>query len=197
MKMCGRCMLERELTEFTKDKTRADGLYPVCKICRSLSTAMSKEANKKRSDLWYSENKDRVKTTSKQWRDANKDKKTQMDKAYYEKNKSSISAKQKDYYERTKVFRLKTQKSYYDTNRADFYARVAKRRGRLKEATPSWCDMDKIKEIYRNCPIGHQVDHIVPIQGKNVCGLHVSWNLQYLPTAENLAKGNKYEPEWD
>jgi hypothetical protein len=58
-------------------------------------------------------------------------------------------------------------------------------------ATPKWVDTQLIVDIYMNCPTGMHVDHIVPVGGKDVCGLHVPWNLQYLPAEENMKKGNK------
>jgi len=57
---------------------------------------------------------------------------------------------------------------------------------------PKWADIDAIKEFYKNCPDGYHVDHIIPLRGKTVSGLHIVENLQYLTSEENLKKGNNY-----
>lgn len=62
----------------------------------------------------------------------------------------------------------------------------------LKMATPIWADLKEIKRFFKNTPKGYHVDHIIPLQGKNVCGLNVLWNLQYLSAKDNTKKGNKY-----
>lgn len=61
--------------------------------------------------------------------------------------------------------------------------------------TPGWANLLKIKEIYKNCPEGMHVDHIIPLRGKNVSGLHVENNLQYLTAKDNLEKSNKFIPD--
>lgn len=71
-------------------------------------------------------------------------------------------------------------------------ARQAKYKAAKLRAIPSWADMAEISKIYALCPEGHQVDHIVPLQGVNVCGLHVQNNLQYLTKEDNLVKHNKF-----
>ena len=75
---------------------------------------------------------------------------------------------------------------------AIYKARNAVRKHRIKEQCPKWADKAKIREIYLNCPKGHHVDHIVPLKGKNVWGLHVEHNLQYLTASENQKKHNKF-----
>ena len=68
---------------------------------------------------------------------------------------------------------------------------AAKRAGR-SQATPAWANLIRIYEIYENCPRGWHVDHIIPLRGTDVCGLHVETNLQYLPAIENMRKRNKH-----
>jgi hypothetical protein len=62
----------------------------------------------------------------------------------------------------------------------------------IKQATPKWADMSLISDFYRNCPAGYHVDHIVPLRGKAVCGLHIINNLQYLSASDNIRKSNKF-----
>jgi hypothetical protein len=66
------------------------------------------------------------------------------------------------------------------------------RRAALLNATPPWVDLRAIDAIYRACPVGLEVDHIVPLNGRGVCGLHVPWNLQYLTKSANCSKGLRY-----
>ena len=74
----------------------------------------------------------------------------------------------------------------YDAFRAATYRATKKKR------TPAWADLDKIKELYLNCPVGFHVDHIIPLRGVGASGLHIETNLQYLPAKENLSKRNLY-----
>ena len=61
-------------------------------------------------------------------------------------------------------------------------------RAKLKSQTPENVDREEIKKFYKNCPLGHEVDHIIPISKG---GLHVLENLQYLTVTENRRKGSK------
>lgn len=98
----------------------------------------------------------------------------------------------KKYVENTKNERIAYAKQYYLDNKSAYIARCALRRARKLRATPSWSQLEEIKQFYIECPEGHEVDHIVPLQNDLVCGLHVRENLQYLSITENRQKSNKF-----
>lgn len=68
-----------------------------------------------------------------------------------------------------------------------------------KLATPAWADDVAIARIYAEARrlsaetgVPHSVDHIVPIRGRNVCGLHVHYNMRVVTRSENSRKGNRH-----
>ena len=70
--------------------------------------------------------------------------------------------------------------------------RSATYRAQKVTGTPAWANIEAIKNFYLNCPKGYHVDHIIPLRGQLVSGLHVETNLQYLPAIENIKKKNIY-----
>ena len=104
-------------------------------------------------------------------------------KMYKEKNHEKVLAKNREYmfiYKSTEQHKLGRK-----------LGKIARERN-LSRQTLANIFKKEIAVIYKNCPTGHHVDHIIPINGKIVSGLHVPWNMQYLLAAENLKKGNKF-----
>lgn len=97
-------------------------------------------------------------------------------------------------------------KKYYDDNKRNWFVYNSDRRIRVKKAAPPWLTKAQKQEILNFYLLAQEcrtltgdvyhVDHIIPLKGENVCGLHVPWNLQLLPADINLAKANKFEGIW-
>lgn len=52
------------------------------------------------------------------------------------------------------------------------------------------------KKKEKESGVRYEIDHIVPVKGKNVCGLHVPWNLQLITKDENQRKGRSFDGSW-
>lgn len=114
----------------------------------------------------------------------------------------------------TKVFDLDTDHFHNNKATADKFSNYCKacmntvtavtsadRQARYKasklQRTPKWlseAELANISKFYNGCPVGYHVDHIIPLQGDLVSGLHVLSNLQYLTVSENCSKQNKFTP---
>ncbi len=89
-----------------------------------------------------------------------------------------------------------TQRRYFKTPKG----KAAIKRAQMKRyavkmgAFPKWADTQALNAFIDACPEGFHVDHIIPLQGTTVCGLHCVENLQYLPPIENSVKSNRLDP---
>jgi hypothetical protein len=100
----------------------------------------------------------------------------------------------KKYYQSKKESLQLKYKIWYESNKDTVLATNAKRRAYKLNAIPKWLSLEhnnQMNQIYKNRPKGFHVDHIIPLKGKDVSGLHVPWNLQYLTAYENLSKKNR------
>lgn len=86
-------------------------------------------------------------------------------------------------------------KTWYSRNKGRWNAHVAARMAAKDQRTPKWSETELIEQFYKNCPQGYTVDHVIPLRGKQVSGLHVIANLQYLTKSQNSQKNNTFDPE--
>lgn len=159
------------------------------------------EARKAYQKAYAQRNREKAYQKVKEWRAANPEKKLEQDRRYAEKYPEKLVAK-------TQRWRAKNPQSAADFSRktrqkhaARVLANKAKYRAAKLQATPQWLNKGHWFEIgcvylYRDAlkrvGLDYHVDHIVPLQGKKVSGLHVPENLQVLPADMNRLKNNHY-----
>lgn len=164
-KICSKCKQEKSLDQFNRNRYSKLGLRSDCKDC--FNTRHNKSEYKKE---YYQTNKLKIQ---------------EYNKEYYRDNQEEVKQRARDYKEKSKeTDAFKCMRKAYEV----------KRRFTKKYACPSkLCQEEllKLKLIYKLCPKGYHVDHIIPLKGVEVMGLHVPWNLCYLPAKANISKRNK------
>lgn len=117
--------------------------------------------------------------TLKEWTEHNRARSNEIKRNYAKRHPDRVAA---------------SKSKWSKANRKKELAKCRKYQAAKKNACPAWLTKAQIKEmqnIYVNCPKGYEVDHIIPLQGKEVRGLHVPWNLRYLKISDNRKKSNK------
>jgi hypothetical protein len=151
----------------------------------------NKEIIKEKVRLFYLNNKEKLKQKSRLYSLNNKEKIKEKYKLKRLYNADKLNERSRLYRLNNKEKAKQSVRLYQEKNKSLLRYHCAKRRATKLKATPKFANLNKIKEIYKNCPKGYHVDHIIPLHGKNVCGLHVEWNLQYLNPSDNYSKSNK------
>ncbi len=165
---------------------------------RKAYAAAYREANREKlrqqAREYYATHKDQQKANMADWRVRN----PEWLKANYQRQREKITT-DPDRIEAVRQQRRKHAKTYPERSTAQ----TRKRQAAQLQRTPAWLTdanfkamlvfYEEAKSLTEQTGVKYEVDHIVPLLGENVCGLHVPWNLQILTQSENRSKGNKHD----
>ena len=198
-KFCNKCQTLKSIAEFGKDKNRHDGLHYACLACRRLVRIANSEAIKLQKREHYARNREVLLERKRLSYPKQAEAKIAYGIKRYQAKRDEILKKQKQY--------IAQRPDYYKQFRAlnpeKINAKENKRKAAKLQRIPCWLTEDDfwmIEQAYEICAlrtkitgIKWHVDHIIPLQGKLVSGLHMPYNLQVIPASVNTSKGNKFE----
>lgn len=212
-RVCTECLQELDILNFSLRKTSKDGLNKRCKLC--IKVASAKLHIKRRNRPENIEKRKRELELSEQRRLDRKlsrpvFNKKEYQRLYHLRNKEKLNAYSRASHKKRMqdpvgiLLERKRGLDYYYANKSKFRAIEAKRNFLQRHAKLKCLTKEDHEDIHvyyfvsRNMSLSgvkYNVDHIVPIKHRNVCGLHVPWNLRILEEALNKSKGNKFHPE--
>ena len=181
-------------------------LFPVKKICTKCG--VEKPLDKfyfklKRDNTRDARCSDCVSEARRKYREANREKDLERQRKYRVANREKERERCRKYREDNREKAREGCRKWYAANRDKRNALDAKRRAAKLQRTPKWLTKEHYKQmedmytkaqrLFEQLDVKYNVDHIIPLQGNNVSGLHVPWNLQVITAEENNRKYNKYE----
>lgn len=179
MKKCNGCNQVKPLSAFYRGKGTL-GVRSKCKPC-------GKEA----AIAWGRNNPSRLRVAQRKWRDS-----------HPEKYKNQVREQNVRWGAAHPGEKSARMKAWASANRPQFNALMQKRRAACRSAVPAWANKAEIIKRYEDAKrltdtTGQRwvVDHIVPLQSKRVCGLHVEHNLCVVPESYNASKSNRWWPD--
>ena len=217
MKKCKKCGLEKELTEFNKDKSKKDGRVTCCKVCRKQYYQANREKIAEQRKQYRQENREKIAEYKKQYRQenrekyaeyqkqyrqANREKLAEQEKQYRQANREKIAERQKQYYQANREKIAEREKQYYQANREAFYARNQKRRALKRDAAGNATaaeiqarfDYHGNRCYYCGCDGKMTIEHRIPLSRG---GTHYPANIVPACQSCNFSKGIKTESEFN
>ncbi len=153
-----------------------------------------REQNPEKSRAWFVENADKFEASQKAYKASAKYKAAL--KRRYAENKDVLLARTREWASRNREHLLAKRQEHKCAKPELARAAQRAREAAKLHATPKWADEAAIKDVYAEAKyFGLEVDHIVPLKSKLVCGLHVWDNLQLLSREANVRKGNRTWPD--
>jgi hypothetical protein len=200
-KTCTKCGEFKPLAAFGKHKASAGGLRPVCRVCHCAIN--TKQRSERRAAMRPAKDAERQRIKQelmpvrraaaaervRRWKETNR-----------EQDRTNARRRWATSRERLLAYHREYRKGFEERNPGLMRHWVQQYRQLKIQAVPAWADLEAIKEVYEvaaawNSIWGEdrvEVDHIAPLRGKNVCGLHVAQNLQIVRWQDNRAKGNRH-----
>lgn len=207
LKRCNLCSDTKPISLFNNDKRTADGIRKCCISCeppgpRSKSVCGKcnqpkefgkgcKPCDQRRKNEYKERHADRVKAARSEYK-----------KKKWKSGEVERTEKRKAKAELRPINMRLAKKRWKEKNKHKVIENTARRFASKLQATAPWADAVAMQQVYmlarfmsESTGIKWHVDHIVPLRGKNVCGLHIEHNLTFMPAAFNISKSNKFD-DW-